>query len=385
MASISRRSCIKGASIGIIGALAGCSGGGNDDSGGSGNGETTGATDSSADYATEVRAATLIDAVNSDFVTTSIEKLKENIEAETNGEITVEIFPAGQIGDQETAIMQRVQQGSIEFGDTSVQNFAPVAPSFDIKNLPYFAGENQEFVNLLTSDAWQEIVETQANSDGFEVFSYGFNDPRCWAPGNQFRGEQPPMTPDAVREADITQRTGGSPFTNTAFEMIGANPTQIPWGESPTAIQEGTANAMYNAPQYHANSGFADLLSHEVIINAVHDGRVWAMSFDWFETLPAEIQDQVKEAGRKTTRDNASRNSDLRENAVAHLRDAGMEFHVVEGDQLEQWKDAIAYDRNDEWNDLMDDVFPSDEAQTRLEEATQEQSDIQIGSLTDVL
>jgi hypothetical protein len=33
----------------------------------------------------------------------------------------------------------------------------------------------------------------------------------------------------------------------------------------------------------------------------------------------------------------------------------------------------------------MDDVFPSDEAQTRLEEATQEQSDIEIESLTDVL
>lgn len=380
MARISRRGYIKSASIATTCGLAGCVGGEDSDDGG-----TVGSTDEDADYATEVRAATLIDAVNSDFVTTSIERLKENIESETNGEITVEIFPAGQIGDQETGIMQRVQQGTIEFGDTSMQNFAPVAPSFDIKNLPYFAGENQEYVNLLMSDAWEDIVETQANDQGFEVFSYGFNDPRCWAPGNQFQDEEPPMTPDEVREANITQRTGGSPFTNTAFEMLDANPTQIPWGEAPSAIQEGTANAMYNAPQYHANSGFADLLSHEVIINAVHDGRVWAMSHKWFDSLPDELQEQVKRAGELTTQDNTERNAELRENAVEHLREAGVELHLVEGDRLEQWKDAIAYDRNDEWNDLMDDVFPDDEAQTRLEEATQEQADIQIGSLEDVL
>lgn len=339
----------------------------------------------SQDFKSEVKAATLIDAVNSDFVTTSIERLKANVEEKTNGEITVNIFPAGQIGAKETGIMEKVQQGTIEFGDTSVQNFAPVAPSFDIKNLPYFAGKNQEFVNLVTSDAWKEIVETQAHSDGFELFSYGFNDPRCWAPSNQFRGETPPLTPEEIRNADITQRTGGSPFTNTAFEMIGANPTPIPWAEAPTAIQQGTANAMYNAPQYHANSGFADILSHEVVIEAVHDGRVWAMSREWFTSLPDEIQNQVKEAGRQTTRDNAERNHELRKNAVSHLKEAGMKFHIVEGDQREQWKDAIAYDRNDEWNELMADVFPSEEDKKRLEEATQEQSDIQIKNLKDVL
>lgn len=391
MARISRRRYVTGASIALVSGLAGCSGDGDSSGNGGGNGNggqngtTVGTTNDEADYKTEVRAATAIDAVNSDYVTTSIESLKENVEAETNGEITVEIFPAGQIGSQETGIMQKVQQGTVEFGDTSVQNFAPVAPSFDVKNLPYFAGENQEFVNLVTSDAWQEIVETQANGNGFEVFSYGFNDPRCWAPGNQFRDEQPPMTPSEIEQADITQRTGGSPFTNQAFEMIGANPTQVPWAESPAAIQEGTANAMYNAPQYHANSGFADLLSHEVIINAVHDGRVWAMSYEWFDSLPAERQEQVKRAGVKTTQGNAERNSELRENAVQHLKEAGIEFHVVEGDQLEQWKDAIAYDRNDEWNDLIDQVIPSDEARTRLEEATQRDADIQIGNLSDVL
>lgn len=386
MPSISRRQYIVGASTALVGGVAGClsnSSGGSSDGGSTGT--TVGSAGGGADYDTKVKAATLIDAVNSDFVTTSIKALKKNIEAETNGEITVEIFPAGQIGSSETGIMQKVQQGTTEFGDTSVQNFAPVAPSFDVKNLPYFAGNNQEFVNLVTSKAWQEIVEAQANKRGFEVFSYGFNDPRCWAPGNQFEGKQPPLTPSEIQNANITQRTGGSPFTNKAFSMIGANPTQIPWAEAPAAIQQGTANAMYNAPQYHANSGFADLLSHEVIINAVHDGRVWAMSYKWFNSLPKDLQKKVKRAGVKTTKSNAKVNSKLRKNAVTHLQDAGIKFHLLEGDRLKQWKDAIAYDRNDEWNKLMNKVFPNEKARTRLEEATQQQSDIKIGNLQDVL
>lgn len=384
MARVSRRNYIRYAGVSIAAGLAGCTGG---DGTGNGSGATTSKGDGGGneDYKTEVKAATLIDAVNSEYVTTSIESLKENIESETNGEISVQIFPAGQIGSKETGIMKKVQQGTIEFGDTSVQNFAPVAPSFDVKNLPFFAGQNQEYVNLLTSDAWGEIVESQARDKGFEIFSYGFNDPRCWAPSNKWDGQEPPMTPDEIREAEVTQRTGGSPFTNKAFEMIGANPTPIPWGEAPTAIQQGTANAMYNAPQYHANSGFAPLLSHEVIINAVHDGRVWAMSHEWYNSLPEDLQQKVKKAGEKTTQGNAEQVDTFRENAVNLLKEEGVKLHVVQGDKLEQWKDAIAYDRNDEWNDLMKQVFPSDKAKADLEKATQEQSDIQISELSEFL
>ena len=383
MVRMNRRKYIQVAGLSTTVGLAGCSGSG----GGGGSGGTVGDSGSggSTDYKTEVKAATLIDAVNSDYVTTSIESLKENIEAETNGEITVQTFPAGQIGSKETGIMKKVQQGTIEFGDTSVQNFTPVAPSFDVKNLPYFAGKNQEFVNLVTSDAWTKHVESQAHDRGFEIFSYGFNDPRCFAPGNKWDGKQPPMTPSQIRKADITQRTGGSKFTNTAFKMIGANPTPVGWGEAPTAMQQGTVNAMYNAPQYHANAGFAELLSHEVVINAVHDGRVWGMSYEWFQSLPTEIQKQVKTAGEKTTRGNAKQVDKFRKNAVQLLRENNVQFHVMEGDQLEQWKDAIAYDRNDEWNDLMSQVFPSEKAKKELKAATQEQSDIKISELAEFL
>lgn len=369
MARISRRNYIRTVGLSTTSIIGGCLG---NNSGGK-------------DFKSEVKAATLIDAVNSDYVTTSIKSLKKNIESETNGEISVKIYPAGQIGAKETGIMKKVQQGTIEFGDTSVQNFAPVAPSFDVKNLPYFAGKDQEYVNLLTSNAWKEIVETQGHKKGFEIFSYGFNDPRCWAPGNKWRGKQPPMTPSEIKKSKITQRTGGSPFTNKAFRMIGANPTPIPWSEAPTAIQQGTANAMYNAPQYHANAGFAEILSHEVIINAVHDGRVWAMSFEWFKSLPKDLQDKVKKAGEKTTHGNAKQVNKLRKNSVNLLKEKGVEFHVVKGNKLEEWKNAIAYDRNDEWKKLMDKVFPSKKAKKRLEKATQKQSDIQVSELTEFL
>jgi TRAP-type C4-dicarboxylate transport system substrate-binding protein len=142
---------------------------------------------------------------------------------------------------------------------------------------------------------------------------------------------------------------------------------------------------MYNAPQYHANSGFEELLSHEVIIKAVHDGRVWAMNRGWFKSLPEELQQQVKTAGNKTMQRNAEQASELRKNAVRLLRKNGIKFHLIEGEQLEKWKDAIAYDRNSKWNELMNQVFPSQEAKTKLEKATQQQSDIKISSLSAVI
>jgi TRAP-type C4-dicarboxylate transport system substrate-binding protein len=374
MTQIDRRDCLKSTAAATALLGAGCIG----QTGSSG----SNSSGSSGNFESEIKAATLIDAVGSNYVTTSIETLKKNIESETNGEISVQTFPAGQIGSDETGIMKKVQQGTIELGDTSVQNFTPVAPSFDIKNLPYFAGKNQEYVNLVTSQAWTDIVEAQARDSGFEMFSYGFNDPRCWAPGNKWEGQKPPLTPAQLENAGVTQRTGGSQFTNTAFNILNANPTPVSWSEATTALQQGTVNAMYNAPQYHANSGFEELLSHEVIIKAVHDGRVWAMNRGWFKSLPEELQQQVKTAGNKTMQRNAEQASELRKNAVRLLRKNGIKFHLIEGEQLEKWKDTIAYDRNSKWNELMNQVFPSQEAKTKLEKATQQQSDIEISSLS---
>ena len=93
---------------------------------------------------------------------------KENIQNMTNGQVYVKLAPGGQLGAG-GALVQKVQQGTIQGAQHSLSNFAPFAPAIDLINLPYFCGSNQKFVNLVNSETWRNTVHGQAPHHGIHL------------------------------------------------------------------------------------------------------------------------------------------------------------------------------------------------------------------------
>ena len=106
--------------------------------------------------------------------------LKENIQNTTNGYIYVKLAPGGALGVG-TKLVEKVQAGTIQAAQHSLSNFAPFAPAVDLINLPYWCGENQKFVNLVTSDVWKREVDVRVQQKGFKPLFYFCIDPRTAA------------------------------------------------------------------------------------------------------------------------------------------------------------------------------------------------------------
>ena len=102
---------------------------------------------------------------------------KENIQNTTNGEIYVKLAPGGQLGAG-GALAQKVQAGTIQAAQHSLSNFAPFAPAVDLINVPYWCGENQKFINLVTSDTWRNEINPKVEAKGFKPLWYVCIDPR---------------------------------------------------------------------------------------------------------------------------------------------------------------------------------------------------------------
>jgi TRAP-type C4-dicarboxylate transport system substrate-binding protein len=164
---------------------------------------------------------------------------KENIQNMTNGQVYVKLAPGGQLGAG-GALAQKVQQGTIQSAQHSLSNFAPFAPPVDLINLPYFCGANQKFVNLVRSDAWRDEVHTKVEAKGFKPLWYVVIDPRVVA--LRKGGDGPIKTPDDL--AGIKFRVPGSKMLQQYYRTIGANPTPVAWGETPSAIKQGVADAL---------------------------------------------------------------------------------------------------------------------------------------------
>jgi TRAP-type C4-dicarboxylate transport system substrate-binding protein len=289
--------------------------------------------------------------------------LKENIQNATNGKVYVKLAPGGQLGAG-GALVQKVQGGTIQAAQHSLSNFAAFAPAADLINMPYFCGSNQRFTNLVHSDAWKSDVEAKVAEKGFKALFYVVIDPRVVAVRKGGAGAV--ITPSDLD--GVKFRVPGSKMLQQYYKMVGANPTPVAWGETPSAIKQGVADALDPSVGALFVFGFKDILSHVTFTQAVPDSQVFSCNLEWFNSMPADVQEGINIASEITGHQNLAKVPSARNYAMSELRKSGVEFHSLSDDQLAEWKDAGGYQRS-EWDSFKVELAGSMDSFARLEEA----------------
>ncbi|UWR24563.1 TRAP transporter substrate-binding protein [Sulfitobacter sp. S190] len=289
--------------------------------------------------------------------------LKENIQNATNGKVYVKLAPGGQLGSGGN-LVQKVQGGTIQAAQHSLSNFAPFASTVDLINMPYLCGSNQRFTNLVNSDFWKGNVEPKVEENGFKALFYVNIDPRVVAVRKGGAGAV--LSPSDL--GGVKFRVPGSKMLQQYYRMVGANPTPVAWGETPSAIKQGVADALDPSVGALYVFGFKDILSHVTFTQAVPDSQVYSCNLEWFNSMPADIQEGIMWGSEMTAHQNLSKVPSARAYAMAELAKAGVEFHSLSDDQLGEWKEAGGYQRS-EWDSFKTELAGSMDAFAKMEEA----------------
>ncbi len=328
------------------------------------------AAQTAKEEATRERAADHIMTVATAYVLTADRSypimqldFKENVQNATNGKIYVKLAPGGQLGAG-GALAQKVQGGTIQAAQHSLSNFAPFAPVVDLINLPYLCGANQRFVNMVSSDHWKKTVNPLVEAKGFKPLYYVVIDPRVVAVRKGGAGAV--MSPADL--SGVKFRVPGSKMLQQYYRMVGANPTPVAWGETPSAIKQGVADALDPAVGALYVFGFKDILSHITFTQAVPDSQVYSCNLEWFNSLPADVKDGIDFASDITSAQNLAKVPAARNFAMAELRKAGVEFHSLSESELAVWKEAGGYQRS-EWDSFKTELAGSMDAFDKLAEA----------------
>jgi len=273
--------------------------------------------------------------------------VKENIQNTTNGKVYVKLAPGGALGVG-TKLAEKVQGGTVDAGQFSLSNFSPFAPAVDLINLPYWCGENQRFVNLVTSDIWADEVNARVRDKGFKPMFYFCIDPRT-AAKRKGLGDEPFRTPSDLQ--GIKFRVPGSKILQQFYRLLGANPTPVAWGETPSAIKQGVADALDPSVEALYAFGFKDILSWVTFNRSVPDSQVYSCNLAWFNGLPKDVQEGIEYAGEITFQQNLAQVPASRAYAMAEMARAGVKFHALSNDEYGQWVEAAGQQRKewDEW------------------------------------
>jgi len=289
---------------------------------------------------------------------------KENLQNMTGGKLYVKLAPGGQLGVG-GALVGKVQGGTVAIAQHSISNFSPYAPAIDLINIPYWCGSNQQFVNLVTSKAWKNTVHPRVEEKGFKPLMYVCIDPRTVAIRKGLR-DTPVAVPDDI--AGIKFRVPSSRVLQQFYQLAGANPTPVAWGETSSAMKQGVADALDPSLQALQIYGFGDTLQSISTIRSVPDAQMYSCNLKWFESLPKEIQHGVLEACEVTFEQNLAKVPAARAYATYELARQGVSVFNPSEAQIAQWVERCGHQRA-EWNDMKMEFAGSLEAFERLHEA----------------
>lgn len=270
---------------------------------------------------------------------------KENIQNFTNGSVYVKLASGGALGTG-TQLAQKTQAGTIQVSQHSISNFAPFAPAVDLINVPYWCGDNQQFVNLVTSETWKTEVESKVEQNGFKPLVYLTVDPRTASMRRGLRDE-PFRTPEDLR--GVKFRVPGSKILAQFYQMLGANPTPIAWGETASALQQGVADALDPSVEGLWVFGFGDILSWVTFNRPVPDGNVYSCNLEWLNSLDADTRDAILRASEVTQAQNLAQVPASRAFAMAEMAKGGVQFYSPTEEERAQWAETAGHQKS-EWD-----------------------------------
>ncbi len=213
---------------------------------------------------------------------------KNEVEARTGGEIKVEIYPSGTLGN-ERETMEQVKAGITQSYIASVGGIAPFYPLIDITSMPFAYSSYEIGCQLYDGPFGQEMAEDIRNKTGIRVLGYipqGFF---------QFTNSKRPIkTPDDMK--GLKMRTMNNPLHMEFMKSLGAAATPVAWAEIYTALQTGVVDGQHN-PITVINLGkIFEVQKYLTLSNHMAGLYVWVINDAWFNGLKPEEKTAVQGA-----------------------------------------------------------------------------------------
>jgi len=261
------------------------------------------------------------------------EKFSELLKESTGGDLSVRVFANAQLaGGDQMKQAEMVGRGALDFVVTSAINVTPIVPEMAVFSLPYLYS-SYEAVDATTSGApGAKMTEIMAEH-GIIVLAWGENGFR-----EVTNNVHPIKSPDDLK--GLKMRVAG-PMYIDVMTALGANPQQMQWAETFSALQQGVVDGQENpigaviVPQrvYEVQKYITPWhYSYDPIFLGVSKEK-WE---SWDADTQAKVQAAATEAMEfqiKVTREGTAAGLDK-------LRAEGMEVYEPTPEELQAFRDA---------------------------------------------
>lgn len=221
--------------------------------------------------------------------TAAMDKFSELVNAATKGEVTVEVFHGGVLGNQPDALEQ-VRLGAIEIGNFNLGPIGPMVKEANLVSLPFIFKSVPHMFRVLEGEAGSTIAKAMADAGIL---------PLAWvdAGARSFYSQKPINTPADVEGLKI--RVMNNDLYTSMISAMGGNPSPMAFSEVQQALKTGVVDGAENNFPSFKNVGHFEVTTHYSLSEHLIIPECICVNTAKFEALSADMQAAVRGAAEE--------------------------------------------------------------------------------------
>ena len=228
----------------------------------------------------------------------------EHVEKETGGEIKIEVFPLGQLGN-ERSMLEQVQFGTLDMMDCTTAVMSNLIPQVGLLDLFFLFPSKDVAYKVLADEEFKTVMDALMPNMGLVPIGYAENEMR------DFNVRDKTITsPEQMKGVRV--RVMDSPVFLDSFRALGANPVGIPFPELYTALQQGAVDMQENPIPTSVMMKFTEVAKHLTRSSHSLTCLYKIVSRPVWESLTPDQQRVFTEAARIAEDINRTENTNMR-------------------------------------------------------------------------
>lgn len=216
------------------------------------------------------------------------EKFKELVEERSEGRITVELFPNGQLYSSEVEAYEAVQAGNVEMTMGASEALAGIDKNFSAAGFPFLFEDEAAAHEALDGELGQALFAS-LEENGIKGLKFAEAGMRHIT-NNQRKIE-------SVEDINgLLTRTLENPLHIAIFEALGANASPYAYGELYGALQQNTFHAQDNPIINTRDMRFYEVQDYLTLSGHMYTSLPVVINLDFFNSLPEDLQTILVEA-----------------------------------------------------------------------------------------
>ena len=243
---------------------------------------------------------------------------KEQVEARTNGDVKVNIFPSGQLGN-DAQMIDGARSGILDVAMVGLNNYSGLMPESAAFTLPFMFPNRETAYKVLDGEVGQSVLTDMAKF-GLKGLGYPENGYR-----NMTNSRGPIRVPADVE--GLQMRVNNSKALNDMFNALDANPQQIPVAELYTALETGVVDAQDHPIGVTLSFKFYEVQKYLSLTQHAYSPLALAMNLKKFEGLTKAQQVVITDVAAEAVKMQRDLSIAKEDTMIAELESQGMKVN----------------------------------------------------------